>query len=78
MVVPIKLPSFLVASMSRLYELGEELADMPYRIVKRKGHDSKGKATKYALVKKDSGKVVSRHTTREKAEAAARARMSHE
>jgi len=41
---------------------------MPYKIEKR--------GDKYAIVKKDTGKVVGTSDTREKAEASARARMA--
>lgn len=51
---------------------------MPYSIKKRKCKDSKGETGEYVITKKNDNKKVSCHKSKEKAQAAVRARYAAE
>jgi hypothetical protein len=51
---------------------------MPYKVRKVKCKNSKGKTGKYILTKKGDNKKISCHTSKEKANAAVRARWANE
>ena len=51
---------------------------MPYQVKKRKCKDSKGRKGKYVITKKGDNEKISCHTSKEKAQAATRARYASE
>lgn len=51
---------------------------MPYSVKKRKCKNAKGKKGKYVITKKGKNKKLSCHTSKEKAQAAVRARYANE